>query len=66
MYKDERCARLPIFAILEKMYLDRVLRKELVQSFAEGLRPHQLAALGDGARVALAGGPRLCARGGGS
>jgi len=48
LYKDERCARLPIFAILEKMYLERVLQKDLVQSFAGGLRPHQLALGGDG------------------
>ncbi len=31
LYKDERCARLPVFAFLEKVYLERVLRKEEVR-----------------------------------
>ena len=30
LYKDERCARLPIFPFLEKVYLERILRRQEV------------------------------------
>jgi len=51
LYKDERCARLDIFPTLEKMYLERILRKAEVQKFAEGLKEHQTAKLSDGSTV---------------
>jgi len=51
LYKDERCSRLDIFPTLEKMYLERILRKAEVQKFAEGLKEHQMAKLGDGSTV---------------
>jgi COP9 signalosome complex subunit 4 len=51
LYKDERTKDLPIFPILEKMFLDRVLRKEEVQKFAQTLKPHQMAKLSDGSTV---------------
>lgn len=51
LYKDERSSRLGIYDILEKMYLERVLRKEEVQKFAGGLKEHQMAKLADGSTV---------------
>ena len=30
LYKDERCARLPVFPFLEKVYLERILRQQEV------------------------------------
>ncbi|KAF9970878.1 hypothetical protein BGZ73_006277 [Actinomortierella ambigua] len=47
LYKDDRSQRLPHFSILEKMYLDRVLRSGEVAEFAQTLKPHQLALLPD-------------------
>jgi len=51
LYKDERCSKLDIYPTMEKMFLERVLRKAEVQKFAEGLKEHQLAKLGDGSTV---------------
>ncbi|CAG8448494.1 2242_t:CDS:2 [Acaulospora morrowiae] len=51
LYKDERVQRLPHFSILEKMYLDRVLRPNEVKGFAETLKDHQRARLADGTTV---------------
>eukprot|EP01121_Diplochlamys_sp_Union-15-3_P016939 TRINITY_DN5869_c0_g1_i3.p1 TRINITY_DN5869_c0_g1~~TRINITY_DN5869_c0_g1_i3.p1 ORF type:complete len:413 (-),score=74.42 TRINITY_DN5869_c0_g1_i3:16-1227(-) len=51
LYKDERSSKLDIFPILEKMFMDRVLRKEEVGSFEGVLKPHQQAKLPDGATV---------------
>jgi len=51
LYKDERCAKLDIFPTLEKMFLERVLRKPEVQKFAQGLKEHQIAKLSDGSTV---------------
>ena len=31
LYKDERCARLPVFSFLEKVYLERILRRQEVR-----------------------------------
>ncbi|KAF9206852.1 COP9 signalosome complex subunit 4 [Haplosporangium sp. Z 27] len=47
LYKDDRSQRLPHFSILEKMYLDRVLRSSEVSEFAGTLKQHQLALLPD-------------------
>eukprot|EP01099_Mayorella_cantabrigiensis_P003700 TRINITY_DN2796_c0_g1_i4.p2 TRINITY_DN2796_c0_g1~~TRINITY_DN2796_c0_g1_i4.p2 ORF type:complete len:387 (+),score=99.16 TRINITY_DN2796_c0_g1_i4:101-1261(+) len=43
LYKDERSSQLEIYPILEKMSLERVLRKEEAKKFAERLKPHQQA-----------------------
>ncbi|KAK9863293.1 hypothetical protein WJX84_010863 [Apatococcus fuscideae] len=51
LYKDERCARLPLFPFLQKVYLERILRKEEVDAFAEGLHVHQRAMTADGSTV---------------
>merc|ERR1712000_209578 len=50
-YKDERSAQLDEFGILEKIFLDRVLTAKEVETFAEGLQPHQLATTADGTTV---------------
>ena len=42
LYKDERCARLPVFSLMEKVYLERILRNDEVQAFSANLKPHQL------------------------
>lgn len=51
LYKDERTSKLDIFPILEKMYLERILRKGEVERFAKTLRPHQMAMTSDGTNV---------------
>jgi len=47
-YKDERTKQLPIFPILEKMFLERLLTKEDVNFLDETLKPHQKSSLGAG------------------
>ncbi len=51
LYKDERCAQLPNFHILEKMFLDHLITPLEVTVFAKGLKAHQLALLADGTTV---------------
>ena len=48
LVKDERCAFLPAFGMLQKVYLERILRAEEVSAFGAALRPHQLAISDDG------------------
>ncbi|KAH1044399.1 hypothetical protein GYH30_025926 [Glycine max] len=45
--KDERCSKLKIYPILQKVYLERILRKPEIDAFAEELKPHQQALLPD-------------------
>jgi len=51
LYKDERSARMPNYNILEKMYMDRLLRPDEIEAFAATLAPHQLARIEDGTTV---------------
>ncbi|KAJ2893091.1 COP9 signalosome complex subunit 4 [Zalerion maritima] len=51
LYKDERACQLDEFGILEKMFLDRLLNKDEVDAFAQGLQRHQLATTADGSTV---------------
>jgi len=51
LYKDERASQVEEHAILEKIFLDRVLTTEEVKSFAAKLKPHQLAKTSDGSTV---------------
>ena len=51
LYKDERCSKLTIFPIMEKVYLERILRPAEVEAFSKTLKPHQLAVGGDGLTV---------------
>ena len=48
LFKDERCQQLPAYAILEKMYLDRIIRRSELQEFGNLLQPHQKASTTDG------------------
>jgi len=51
LFKDERCQQLQAYCILEKMYLDRIIRrKELVQ-LDNLLQPHQKAYTTDGSSI---------------
>ena len=51
LYKDERCQQLPAFNILEKMYLDRLIKKSELQEFESLLQPHQKALTADGSTI---------------
>ena len=51
LFKDERCAALPTYTMLSKVYLGRILTRDAVQAFAAELKPHQLAVGGDGLTV---------------
>ncbi|KAI8393420.1 uncharacterized protein BYT42DRAFT_601090 [Radiomyces spectabilis] len=51
LYKDERTHHLASFSMLEKTYLDRVIRHNEVTEFAATLKPHHLARLSDDTTV---------------
>ncbi|KAI8349443.1 PCI domain-containing protein [Choanephora cucurbitarum] len=51
LYKDERTHSLPSFSILEKTYMERVIRQTEVSEFAATLRSHHLAKLADNTTV---------------
>ena len=51
LFKDERCQQLPAVSILEKMYLDRIIRRSELQEFESLLQPHQKASTGDGSTI---------------
>jgi COP9 signalosome complex subunit 4 len=51
LYKDERSSKLDVHPILEKMFLERILRKPEIEKFASQLKPHQMALLADGSTV---------------
>ncbi|XP_018319031.1 COP9 signalosome complex subunit 4-like [Agrilus planipennis] len=51
LFKDERCQQLPAFPILEKMYLDRIIRRSHLQEFEALLQPHQKATTVDGTTI---------------
>ncbi|CAB1318041.1 unnamed protein product [Coregonus sp. 'balchen'] len=51
LFKDERCQQLAAYGILEKMYLDRIIRGNQLQEFAAMLMPHQKATMADGSSI---------------
>ncbi|KAI7902467.1 COP8-like protein [Cokeromyces recurvatus] len=51
LYKDDRTHHLPSFSILEKTYLEHVIRPDEVSEFAASLKPHHLARLSDNTTV---------------
>ncbi|XP_039274154.1 COP9 signalosome complex subunit 4-like [Styela clava] len=51
LFKDERCQQLSSFGILEKMYLDRIIRADELEEFANQLMPHQKATTADGTSI---------------
>jgi len=51
LFKDERCQQLPMYGILEKMYLDRIIRSNELREFSEMLQSHQKALTSDGSTI---------------
>ncbi|XP_002153955.4 COP9 signalosome complex subunit 4 isoform X1 [Hydra vulgaris] len=51
LFKDERCQQLPAREILEKMYLDRIIRGPQLKEFSDMLAPHQKATTTDGSTI---------------
>ncbi|KAL1783923.1 COP9 signalosome complex subunit 4 isoform X2 [Sigmodon hispidus] len=51
LFKDERCQQLAAYGILEKMYLDRIIRGNQLQELAAVLMPHQKATTADGSSI---------------
>lgn len=51
LFKDERCQHLPAYSILEKMYLERIIRRSDLQEFEALLQPHQKATTLDGTTI---------------
>ena len=51
LYKDERCQGLPDFGILEKMYLDRLIKRSELKDFESRLYTHQKALTSDGSTI---------------
>ncbi len=51
LFKDERCQKLTGYRILEKMYLDRIIRNNQVKEFESILLPHQKATTADGSAL---------------
>jgi len=51
LYKDERCARLCCFNVLEKMHLERIIEKTDLQVFQTLLLPHHRSATVDGSSL---------------
>ncbi|KAL3505282.1 hypothetical protein ACH5RR_035123 [Cinchona calisaya] len=41
LYRDERCSKLMVYPILQKVYLESILRKPEIDAFAEELKLHQ-------------------------
>lgn len=51
LFKDERCQHLPAYNILEKMYLDRIIKRTELQEFEALLMEHQKAKTPDGSSI---------------
>ncbi|XP_019876196.1 COP9 signalosome complex subunit 4 [Aethina tumida] len=51
LFKDERCQQLPAVGILEKMYLERIIRRDELRDFEALLYPHQKASTIDGSTI---------------
>jgi COP9 signalosome complex subunit 4 len=51
LFKDERCQNLPAYNILEKMYLDRIIKRTELKDFEALLMDHQKAKTPDGSSI---------------
>lgn len=51
LFKDERSQKLGAYRIFEKMYLERIIRCDLVKEFEGMLMPHQKATTADGSTL---------------
>ncbi|KAI7688443.1 COP9 signalosome complex subunit 4 [Sarcoptes scabiei] len=47
LYKDERCQYLPSYKILEKMYLEKIIKNFDMDLFASFIKPHQKTIFSD-------------------
>jgi len=50
-YKDDKAPQLDSYTVLEKMFLDRILKKEEIQAFSNTLLPHQKAIMTGGKTI---------------
>lgn len=55
LFKDERCQQLPAYAILEKMYLDRIIRRSELHEFEALMQTHQKVTSSSADRQSTAG-----------
>src|SRR5258707_15006771 len=51
LFKDERCQQLHSYNILEKMYLDRIIKRSELDDFSAHLQVHQKAQTSDGSTI---------------
>ncbi|XP_070497036.1 COP9 signalosome complex subunit 4 [Chironomus tepperi] len=51
LFKDERCQQLPMYNILSKMYMDRIIKRTELQEFEALLMDHQKAKTADGSSI---------------
>jgi len=51
LFKDERCQKLSAYNILEKMYLERIIRSVQLKQFESMLLPHQKGTTSDGSTL---------------
>lgn len=51
LYKDERCQQLPAYNVLEKMYLERLIKNSDLKDFENLLQPHHKALTSDGSTI---------------
>jgi COP9 signalosome complex subunit 4 len=50
-YKDDKAPQLDSYTVLEKMFLERILKKEEIQAFSNTLLPHQKAIMSGGKTI---------------
>jgi len=50
-YKDDKAPRLDSYTVLEKMFLERILKKEEIQAFSNSLLEHQKAIMSGGKTI---------------
>eukprot|EP00802_Teleaulax_amphioxeia_P000828 Tamp_00829.p2 GENE.Tamp_00829~~Tamp_00829.p2 ORF type:complete len:507 (+),score=154.75 Tamp_00829:4344-5864(+) len=51
LYKDERTQKISTFSMMQKIYMERVVRAPEIKEFEKSLRPHQMAVTADGLTV---------------
>eukprot|EP00291_Cryptomonas_curvata_P017564 CAMPEP_0172167884 /NCGR_PEP_ID=MMETSP1050-20130122/9823_1 /TAXON_ID=233186 /ORGANISM="Cryptomonas curvata, Strain CCAP979/52" /LENGTH=416 /DNA_ID=CAMNT_0012838731 /DNA_START=43 /DNA_END=1290 /DNA_ORIENTATION=+ len=51
LYKDERSSKISLYTMLQKIYMERVVRAPEIEEFRKALKPHQMATTSDGLTV---------------
>mmetsp|Transcript_11464 Transcript_11464/g.16388 ORF Transcript_11464/g.16388 Transcript_11464/m.16388 type:complete len:428 (-) Transcript_11464:523-1806(-) len=51
LYKDERTQKIATYNMMQKIYMERVVRAPEIKQFEKSLRPHQMAITSDGLTV---------------